>query len=114
MEKLNPKARLLVDIMEFDGKEWQVRIHLYDNTTHIIKMPRWSVEAIEGDPSKRGWMLVEHLGQIGDKVAIVLPVPIHEMGTNISVHSNWVDQIRRPIEQILYETLKEKENNKSI
>ena len=105
MDQLNNKAMLLVDVMNFDGKTWTVRIHLYDESTHITKMSRWNVEAIEGDPHKRGWVTVDFLGQVNDKVAIVLPEVIQEMGTNISVHSKWISKPRRPIVQIMHEAL---------
>ena len=105
MDALNPKARLVVDIMDFQDNVWTVRIHLYDETTRITQMSRWNVERIEGDPAKRGYVTVDKMGQVGDKVSIVLPEAIHDMGTNISVHSKWVDIIRRPIEQIIHETL---------
>ena len=105
MDKLNPKAQLMVDIMDWDGKTWTVRIHLYDETTHMAKMGKWHIEPIKGDPRKRGRMLVDCLGQVGDKVAIVLPEAIHEMGTNVSVNSKWIEKPKRPIEQIVKETL---------
>jgi len=113
MDKLNPKGLLVVDIMDYNAttKMWTIRIHLDEDTSKIAKMTRWCVEAIEGDPGKRGWVTVDMLGQVGDRVSIVLPEPIHDMGTNISVLSKWIDTVKRPIEEILYEAMKEKEKN---
>lgn len=87
MDKLNEKAKLLCDIMDVEkGKEWKVRIHLYDESTVMATVPWWNFEARENDPKRKGWLGVDLLGQVQNKVAITLPVPIETMGHNISVH----------------------------
>lgn len=107
MDNLSQKTNLIVDILEFKENKWHVRIHLYDGDTKMVEMDRWSVKEL-GDPGKHGLVLVDNLGQIGDKVSIVLPVGIHDMGTNITVNKNRIDVIRRPIEEIIYETINKK------
>ena len=95
MDKLNDKAKLLCDIMEVEeNKQWHVRIYLYDETTVMATVPWWDFEAREDDPKRKGWMTVDCLGQVKDKVAVTLPVPIDAMGHNISVNQKDIKTIQ--------------------
>ena len=40
MDRLNNKSNLIVDILGFDGKEWTIRLYLYDGEAKIMKMSK--------------------------------------------------------------------------
>lgn len=94
MDTLNPKAWLLVKILETLDENQIVEGELCDGSVFRIKVNKWLVSPLKDKPD-HGWIEVDFVGEDNKRASVSLPAPILDKGHKVTVPSEKIKKYRR-------------------